>query len=510
MKFKSLPKLSLKLAIFLLSCFILSPFLAKADSLPSNITYPVDNWKIVQNGGEFGYERKEGIYHLGADCAKKVGEPVYSFMEGTVKHVGIHSRFGTVILIEHNYNGEKIVSLYGHLRGIDVEIKEDEKVVKGQLIGHIGAEGEENGYWSEHLHFGIRKGTYIDTNTTWVYWGMGDGEELQNWYDPALFLGEGGNILIDSRNNSKIITIPGLGGNTQAKLFNKSGVKIKNSDIYASSTSFDGGGDVAFGKTNGKDDINEIIIGAGKGDLPYVKIYKKSTKKLLRKFLAYGEDFMGGVRIATGDLDGDGIDEIITAAGPGGGPHIRVFDNRGNVIYSDLHAFREEKVNTGADIDAGDVDGDGRDEIIASLGPGSVPKVAIINENGKKVKDFLVYDKYFQGGVRVAAGDIDRDGEEEIITGAGPGGGPHIRVFEANGEPRGIDFFPFHVDFRGGVDVGSIDYDNDGKDEIITSQASEGQAWVKIYRYNDKKTVYANFLAYPKYFEGGTSVFGSK
>lgn len=509
MKSNILLKISLKTAIFLLFFLIFIPHESKAE-LASNLAYPVDNWKIVQGGGEFGNVRKDSVYHLGADIMKKAGENVYSLMNGTVRHIGIHSRFGTVILIEHTLNDEKVVSLYGHLRGIDVEVAEGQQVKRGQLIGHIGAAGAENGYWAEHLHFGIRKGAYVDTNVTWVYWGMGDEEELSHWYDPAVFLGTGGKVMVDLKQVSKIITSPGLGGNTQIKLFNKKGQKIENSDIYASNQNFDGGGDAAFGKTDGKDNIAELIVGAGKGNAPYVKIYRKKTKELLRKFLAYDESFTGGVRVTTGDLDGDGIDEIVTGAGPGGGAHIRVFDNLGNVIYAKLFPFGEEISGTGADVACGDIDGDGRDEIIASLGPGHEPKIAIINENGKTEKKFLAYDKYFRGGVNVATADVDRDGKDEIVTGAGPGGGPHVRVFEANGNPRGIDYFPFHIDFRGGVDVGAIDYDEDGKDEIIMTQNSQGQAWVKVYRYNDEKTVYANFLAYPEYFEGGAFVSGLK
>ncbi len=508
MKFNFLSKLSFKSVVFLLFSLSFFPLITiKASDLPSNMAYPVDNWRIVQDGGEFGYEREDKTFHLGADCPKSAGEAVYAFMDGVVKHVGIHSRFGTVILIEHTLNEEKIVSLYGHLRGIDVEVTEGQKVTKGQLIGHIGASGPENGYWSEHLHFGIRKGEYVNVKSQWVYWGLGSEEELANWYNPAIFLGEGYKNLIDIKQTSRIVTIPGLGGNTQAKLFDKYGNKIENSDIYASSHNFDGGGDAVFGKTDGNDNVEEIIIGAGVGDKPYVKIYDKSTKELIRKFLAYNESFMGGVRVASGDLDGDGIDEIITGAGPGGAPHVRVFDNLGNVIYGKLFPFGEN-LKTGADVATGDIDGDGRDEIVASQGPGNEPKVAIINENGKTENEFLAYNKNFKGGVRVATGDIDRDSEDEIITGAGPGGGPHVRIFEADGKPRGIDFFPFSPSFRGGVDVSSIDYDQDGKDEIIMTQASGGQAWVKIYRYNDEKTVYANFLAYPEYFEGGTYVSG--
>lgn len=505
MKNKVILRIALRIALITTICLVLA-FSQSSASNSSDFAYPVKNYKVVAGGGEFGFLRGEDIYHLGVDVYKSAGDNVYATADGIVKHVGIHTRFGTVILIEHTLNGgEKVVSLYGHLNN-NAEVSEGQKVKKGQLIGHIGAEGEENGYWSEHLHFGIRKGAYVPTSQGWVYWGMGNKEELKNWYDPAIFFSNAVTQKIDKDNKAKILTVPGIGGRTRTKLFNKYGEEIENSDIVASDYDFRGGGDVAFGNVTGNKN-HEIIVGAGQGSEPTVRIYDKNSKRLIKEFLAFEQSFRGGVRVASGDLNNDGKDEIIVGAGPGGGPHIRVFSGNGKVIHSKIFPFGDH-LRTGVDVATGDVDGDKNDEIIASLGPGSVPQVKIIESNGKLKNYFHAYDDGFRGGVRIACGDVDRDGTDEIITGAGAGGGPHVRVFESDGRGLAGHFFPFHPDFRGGVDVGSFDFNGDGQDEILTSQNSNGQAWVKVYEYNAEKTIHAYYNAYYEGFEGGASVAG--
>ena len=93
--------------------------------------------------------------------------------------------------------------------------------------------------------------------------------------------------------------------------------------------------------------------------------------------------------VAAGDVNGDGRADIITGAGPGGGPHVRVFSG---VDLSELASFYRLRPD-------------------------------------------------FAGGVSVAAGDINGDGLADIITGAGPGGGPHVRVFSGAGPHRAASFY---------------------------------------------------------------------
>ena len=50
------------------------------------------------------------------------------------------------------------------------------------------------------------------------------------------------------------------------------------------------------------------------------------------------------------------------------------------------------------------------------------------------VASFFAYDPAFRAA-SVAAADLNGDGEAEIITGAGPGGGPHVRVFSLASGP---------------------------------------------------------------------------
>jgi hypothetical protein len=58
--------------------------------------------------------------------------------------------------------------------------------------------------------------------------------------------------------------------------------------------------------------------------------------------------------------------------------------------------------------------------------------------------------------VRVAAGDVNADGFADIITGAGPGGGPHVKVFDSHSLNLLHSFFAYEPNFAGGVFVAGV------------------------------------------------------
>jgi hypothetical protein len=162
-----------------------------------------------------------------------------------------------------------------------------------------------------------------------------------------------------------------------------------------------------------------------------------TTDTTTQIFLAYDRNFLGGVHVATGNFRGftdllrfdpvtgqqisgpdgrtDAPDYLVTAPGPGGGPDIKVWKMR-------------EDINGNIFVD-------------------------------RLVTQFMAYDTRFRGGVNVTTGDLDGDGRAELILGAGPGGGPHVKIYKFDVSDQQMvlvnQFMAYEPSFRGGVSVAS-------------------------------------------------------
>jgi len=273
-------------------------------------------------------------------------------------------------------------------------------------------------------------------------------------------------------------------------------------EFFAYADNFLGGATVASGDIDGNG-VEEIITGAGFGGGPHVRIFT-AKGELKAQFFAYNPNFCGGVNVACGDVDGNGVDEIITGAGFGGGPHVKIFD-----IYGDVKGqfFAHNKnFRGGVNVACGDVDGDGKDEIVTGAGNTGGPHVRIFKANGQVQAQFFAYHPNFRGGVKVAVANIDggtTNQQAEIITAPGQGGGPHIRIFDNNANIRG-QFFAYNKNFHGGVNVAVADIDQDGIDEIITGAGPGGAPHVRVFKTNG--LLIGSFYAYEAGFDGGVNV----
>jgi hypothetical protein len=245
--------------------------------------------------------------------------------------------------------------------------------------------------------------------------------------------------------------------------------------------------------------------GADAGGGPQVNVYSASTGALVMSFFAYDPNFHGGVRVALGDVNGDGIPDIITGPGPDGGPEIRIFDGKTGADIRDFFAF-DPSFSGGVFVASGDVNGDGFADIIVGADAGGGPQVTVFSGRDNSVlMSFFPYDPNFHGGVRVAAGDVNGDGKADVITGAGPGGGPQVTVFSGADGSMLQSFFPYDPNFHGGVYVASGDVNGDGHADIITGAGPGGGPQVTVFSGADG-SVLQSFFPYDPNFHGGVRV----
>lgn len=310
------------------------------------------------------------------------------------------------------------------------------------------------------------------------------------------------NTLLNSNANKKIsstsyiLAVPAKMATSEIRKFRTDGIFLNSFTAYEEK--FLNGASINAGDIDG-DGKKEILTAKNFGSLPEVRIFD-AEGKIKKEFLAYSEKFKGGLNISSGDFNNDGIDEIITGAGYGGGPQVRIFDTNGKIKLQ-FFAYKE-KFHGGITVAAGDVDGDGITDIVTGAGKGGRAQIRIFNSKGIAKSQFFAYNDKFFGGVNVACGDLDNDGRDEIITSPLSNGGPHIRVFDADGNLES-EFFAYDRNFLGGVNIAVGDIDNNGFDEVITAPA-DSNLEIKVFNMSGNKK--NEFSGFDKNFRGGIKV----
>jgi hypothetical protein len=232
--------------------------------------------------------------------------------------------------------------------------------------------------------------------------------------------------------------------------------------------SFTGGVNVGTGDVNG-DGIHDLVTGAGNGGGPHVKIFNGTDGSLISEFMAYSEAFRGGVYVEAADVNGDGSADIITGAGAGGGPHVRVFNGLTGAVLGEFMAYGQA-FRGGVRVGSVDWDNDGSAEVITAPGLGGGPHVRVVEFNGASVFDTLAYGPFFRNGMFVEGGDVTGDGLQDILVGTQEPAGSHVRVFSGDR----ISAYDFWANFSsfGGIRLATIDLNDDGTEEIVAGSGT--------------------------------------
>ncbi|MFM7071844.1 MAG: beta strand repeat-containing protein, partial [Planctomycetota bacterium] len=264
---------------------------------------------------------------------------------------------------------------------------------------------------------------------------------------------------------------------------------------------------------------NVVVLAADANSmtLPYVRVVSPGTGATVSKFLAYESTFRGGVRVMRADLTGDGVDEIITAPGRGRAPEVRVFSLSGTPLteYNTM-AYAATMVE-GISIVPGDVDGDGRVDIVTVPSRGRAEVRLFLNQRGTNAdpmaniasRSFLAFPASFTGGAVLALADMGQtrstgfvprpDGKPEILVGSGPGMRAMVRFFDVTPTTpvlvRTTEFFA--STFFGGIASLAVGRANicDVLPDVIASAGSGGNSAIEI-RDGHTTTLIKGFAAY--------------
>jgi hypothetical protein len=221
---------------------------------------------------------------------------------------------------------------------------------------------------------------------------------------------------------------------------------------------------VAYGDVNG-DGTEDIIVGTVSGSTSVVRVYNGKNSALLNSFAPFVAGSVSGIYVAAGDMNGDGRAEVVVSngsAGTGANSNTRVYD--------------------GAYISSGKV-------VVSPSVGGTVAAqgrlrdfFAFTNATGSSVGNGTSFTA--NTGATVAMGDFNGDGLADLVTGVTSGGSARVNIFDAkallvsnptSAWPRpNVDLATYNTASTTGVFVAAGDVNGDGRAELVTGPFTGG------------------------------------
>ncbi|HEV2261918.1 MAG TPA: multicopper oxidase domain-containing protein [Candidatus Rubrimentiphilum sp.] len=249
-----------------------------------------------------------------------------------------------------------------------------------------------------------------------------------------------------------------------------------------------------------------VGIAGTRGHPAQVNVYDGNGDRLIRTLTPF-PGFEGVPTVAMGDVDGDGVLDLIVGSGKGQRPQVVVYSGAATAgkpsfetILARFSAF-DANERSGVSVASAQIDGTTSDNIIVGSGGGARDRINVyrLAKAGTTPQLFASFAPYAndRSGVSLAVGFVDfMSGRNSIVTAPGAGGPGQVKVFafslltpiDASGKPpqevpmTTATFMPFGASYRGGVSLstGWLDGAIGGAQSIIAAQRSGGTT-VKVY-----------------------------
>lgn len=248
---------------------------------------------------------------------------------------------------------------------------------------------------------------------------------------------------------------------------------------------------LAVGDIDG-DGVADFVVGSDPGGPSQVLVVNGATEEIITSFAPFEASFTGGIFVAAGDITGDGKADIVVSPDQGGGPRVTVFNGADFNVVANFFGIDDPNFRGGARTAIGDVNGNGQQDLVVAAGFGGGPRVAIFDgatvtgTPTRLVNDFFVFESTVRNGAYITVGDLNSNGFADIIAGGGPTGGPRVAAFSSADLLEGnqvliANFFAGDPNGRDGVRLAAKDLDGDYQIDIVAGLGTGNDPQVRTF-----------------------------